>query len=185
MNRFEKMTYKEFLEETRTKGYPFAEKYPEEYRTEEFYLIAVEHTGNIIGCVPEKSRTGKICLAAIKKHSYAIYYVPEEKITAEMFWIAMKNIDSDQVPIGYRKADYKWEPTKYVKKPPNLLPEEFLKVPLDFHIRGMKDMSLEDYEAFLLRNKSVEELLTHRLAWFQEQGKRLLTIQLLESKESL
>lgn len=176
MGRFKGMTYEEVLEETRTKGYPFSEEFPKKYRTEELYLAAVEHTGNALGFIPEEARTSRVCLAAIRKNSYAIYYVPEEKITAEIFWIAMKNIASEFVPNFYKKADCEWKPTKYVRRPPNSLPEEFLRVPLDFHIRGMWDMSLEDYEGFLLKDKSIEELLTHRLVWFREQGLRLSII---------
>jgi hypothetical protein len=143
VDRFLGKNYEECLKEVKENGYGWG-GFPDEYKTEELYLAAVEQTGNTLGFLPKKVRTPKICLAAVKKYGYAICYVSEEKMTAEMFWTAIQNEQIDHLPSFYRKADYKWVPTKCNQLSPFRLAAEYVKVPLEFRIKGMRDMSLED-----------------------------------------
>lgn len=118
---------------------------PREFITRELCLATVQKNLYGLEQVPEEFKTYEICLEAVKYSAVAITFVPEELFTAELVFEALKHYF---VYMSY-------------------IPKEFVK-------KNSK-MSYEEYVASLLEGKSVDELLTHRLIWFREQGKRLLT----------
>ena len=51
---------------------------PEEFKTQEICLAAVQKSGNAIEYVPEKLKTQEICLTAVQQDEDALEYVPEK-----------------------------------------------------------------------------------------------------------
>ena len=54
------------------------ERVPEEGRTPEVCLIAVQRWGRALQFVPEKLKTPELCLAAVRQDYRAIIYVPKK-----------------------------------------------------------------------------------------------------------
>ena len=52
--------------------------FPEEFKTQELCLAAVQQNCKAIQYVPEKFKTAELCLAAVQQDSRALKYVPEE-----------------------------------------------------------------------------------------------------------
>lgn len=123
---------------------------PREFITRELCLAAVQKNLYGLEQVPKEFKTYEICLEAVKYSVVAITFVPEEFFTAELIFEALKYY-SDQ-PIVYGAS---WIPKEFVSE-------------------DSKPMSYENYVASLLKGKSVEELLTHRLVWFRKLGLSLI-----------
>jgi hypothetical protein len=123
---------------------------PKKFITRKLCLAAVKKTLYALQEVPKEFKTYEICLEAVKFSVVAISFVPEELFTAELFFEAIRHYGDEHIVY------------------------ESSCIPKDFAKKDPK-MSYEKYVASLLKGKSVEELLTHRLIWFREQGKRLST----------
>jgi hypothetical protein len=116
------------------------EDVPEELRTVLMCLLAVSMDGEALRFVPIELRTSEICLEAVRRSSIAIVYVPHECMTSEICFEEIK-----------RNKDNRF-----------ILPP--------FQVKGVKGMSLEEYEEKLLAQYTIVELLTHSHIWFREKG---------------
>ena len=57
---------------------------PDDFRTEEICLAAVQEEGNELEFVPDKLKTEEICFEAVKKRSMALEFVPDKLKTEEI-----------------------------------------------------------------------------------------------------
>ncbi len=64
---------------------------PEELRTKEMCLVAVEKDGMNLGDVPEELITPELCEIAVTQTGYALELVPEELRTIELCEVAVSN----------------------------------------------------------------------------------------------
>lgn len=144
-----KFMHKEYLEMVLSRELQL-KHVPKKFITRKLCLAAVQKNLYGLEQVPKEFKTYEICLEAVKHSVVAISFVPEELFTAELIFEALKYY-----------GDH------------NIIPKTS-RIPKDFAKKDPK-MSYEKYVASLLKGKSVEELLTHPLVWFREQGKRLST----------
>jgi hypothetical protein len=63
---------------------------PEELRTSEICLAAVQQDGEALEHVPDRLRTPEICLAAVKRHGLALLDVPDKLKTPELCLISIR-----------------------------------------------------------------------------------------------
>lgn len=96
--------------------------------------------------IPVHHRTLELCLVAVKRNLNNALWVPCDSLTPEL----IMHLHLNYIPL------ISWAP------------DEFLVKSL------FKKNSLQSYEMELLNGKTIEQLLTHRLAWFREQGKKRL-----------
>jgi hypothetical protein len=144
---------------------------PKERRTSRLCLIAVKMNGLLLAHVPRKSLTAEICLTAVSNFGGTINLIPEEMLTTEMYLAAVKNDHYvfSRVPEKELVPEICFVAAKADKG--------YLKlIPRMFKIRGMRELTLEEYERKVLKRFSIQELLTHSNAWFRERGQRLLIV---------
>jgi hypothetical protein len=131
-------------------------------------------SGHPIHFVPEKFYTDELYIEALGINPFYLHRIPKEKLTSEMCWSAIKansHVLSD-VPEDLLTPKI----CLWIRRNGSLLLSHCL--PREFYDKRVDDwhdsIGLKEYEQRLLEGKSVEELLTHRLAWFREQGNKRL-----------
>jgi len=65
---------------------------PDELKTEEICLAAVQQNGKTLEFVPGALKTEALCLAAVQQDGVAIKFVPNELITEELCIAAVRNV---------------------------------------------------------------------------------------------
>ena len=64
---------------------------PEEFKTPEVCLAAVQNDGEALEYVPEELKTPELCLIAVQKYRQALRHVPEKLKTAELCLLAVQS----------------------------------------------------------------------------------------------
>jgi len=77
---------------------------PDELKTEELCLAAVQQNGKTLEFVPGALKTEALCLIAVQQDGVAIQFVPSELITEELCIAAVRNVSYalDFVPDALR-----------------------------------------------------------------------------------
>jgi hypothetical protein len=57
---------------------------PEMYRSNSFFISAVQVAGDFLGSIPYEKRNERVCKRAVNKYGYAIQWVPQQFITPEL-----------------------------------------------------------------------------------------------------
>ena len=70
-------------------------KVPEEFKTRELCLAALESDSEAIAHVPHECLTGELCLRAVDDWCGAMAFVPDEFINDELYFRAIGKRDQD------------------------------------------------------------------------------------------
>ena len=155
---------------------------PDRLITSEMVLIAISSDSSVLKILPERFKTKEVCLIAARGKGFALEYVPKEIL------------DEDILLKGLRHEAYKFDAIPKEHLTPKLivcyyfsgfspirfsdvLPKEFLGMMhcLETSLKYKRPFEalIEECEQVLLKDKSVEELLTHSHPWFREQGLKI------------
>jgi hypothetical protein len=173
--------YQNFLALVKEHGWHI-DSVPDRLITSEMVLIAINLDSSVLEILPERFKTKEVCLIAARKKGFALKYVPKEILDEEILFEGLKcgTCKLDAVPkehVTPKLIVYYYFSPSCISRFLDLLPEEFLGMApsLETSLKYKRPFEelIEDCEKVLLKEKSIEELLTHSHPWFRAQGLKI------------